>query len=257
MFHSQFDRFARAIADLPAQFDLAPQFPASLYLTSDSKHKIFYAPFDYVNTSARIVLVGITPGRKQAIEALVSAQQVLKKGLSQGDATRIAKTAASFAGTMRKNLVDMLDHIGVASRLNIASTASLWNAHDQLVHFTSALRYPVFEEEENFGGSGLLRSRLLVEQLETYFAAETRALPRALFVPLGSAAQHACEHLIRRSDLREDQVLTGLAHPSGANAERIAYWLGRKHKDQLSAKTRADLLDTGRERALRKVAGWS
>jgi hypothetical protein len=47
-----------------------------------------------------------------------------------------------------------------------------------------------------------------------------------------------------------------LPHPSGANAERIAYFLGKKEAGQLSSRTRADVLDAGREDAMRRVAAW-
>lgn len=42
-------------------------------------------------------------------------------------------------------------------------------------------------------------------------------------------------------------------HPSGANAERIAYFLGRKSRSALSAKTNPDKLDRAREEMIRKV----
>jgi hypothetical protein len=44
------------------------------------------------------------------------------------------------------------------------------------------------------------------------------------------------------------RVLEGLPHPSGANAERIAYFLGRKPREMLSAKTSAASIDAARER---------
>ena len=50
-----------------------------------------------------------------------------------------------------------------------------------------------------------------------------------------------------------DRLLDGLPHPSGANAERIAYFLGRKPREQLSAKTNADSIDTARGELVRKI----
>ena len=50
-----------------------------------------------------------------------------------------------------------------------------------------------------------------------------------------------------------DCLLDGLPHPSLANAERIAYFLGRKRRNDLSAKTRADVIDAARDELLRKV----
>tara|TARA_R110001583_G_scaffold191912_1_gene357798 strand:- start:16829 stop:17005 length:177 start_codon:yes stop_codon:yes gene_type:complete len=53
--------------------------------------------------------------------------------------------------------------------------------------------------------------------------------------------------------LDHKRILDGLPHPSGANAERIAYFLGSKSKDALSAKTNANKLDQARESMMRKV----
>ena len=49
------------------------------------------------------------------------------------------------------------------------------------------------------------------------------------------------------------QVLAGLPHPSGANAERIQYFLGRKDASRLSEKTNASLLDAARAALFSKV----
>lgn len=254
---SQFDRFAETIAGLSADFASVGPLPPTLRMAGDHKHEIYYAPFDHVTTSARIALVGITPGLVQALAALEAARSELRAGRPHAEVLSKAKTTASFAGPMRRNLVDLLDHVGVADRLGIGSTDSLWVGNQGLVHFTSALRYPVFEHGKNFTGGGIGGSRLLAAEVDRWFAAECRALPDALFVPLGPAALWACQRQVASGALRATQVLQGLPHPSGANAERIAYFLGRKPRHLLSSKTRPEGLDTGRELALRSVAGWA
>jgi len=65
---------------------------------------------------------------------------------------RTAKVFASFSGSMRINLVAMLDCIGVNKVLGIDSTGTLWNEHARRAHFTSALRYPVFVDGDNSPG---------------------------------------------------------------------------------------------------------
>ncbi len=254
---SPFHRFADILANLSDDLAASQPLPASLRMAGDHKHEIYYAPFDHVTTSARVVLVGISPGRVQAMAALDTARRALRAGRSHQDAMAMAKTTASFAGPMRRNLVDLLDHVGVADRLGIESTSALWTGHDHLVHFTSALRYPVFEQGKNFAGSGIGTSRLLAGEVDRWFAAECRALPDALFVPLGPASLWACQRQVAAGGLRATQVLEGLPHPSGANAERIAYFLGRKPRHLLSAKTRPESLDAGRELAMRSVSGWA
>lgn len=253
----QFDRYADTIASLPARITEDSPLPASLLMANDSRHAIYYAPFDHVTVTARIVLVGITPGRFQAVEAISVAREMLRQGADHANAMAAAKKAASFAGPMRGNLVDLLDDVGVAERLRIRTTADLWGERDDLVHFTSVLRYPVFEGESNYSGNGLLRSPLLRGQVDQWFATECRALTNALFVPLGKAALETCEYLIGNGNLQNGQVLRGLPHPSGANAERIAYFLRRKAKECLSAKTRPGTIDAAREMALRCVTAWA
>jgi len=49
-------------------------------------------------------------------------------------------------------------------------------------------------------------------------------------------------------------VLSGLPHPSGANAERIAFFLGRKPKEALSTKVRPEQVIAARTELKAKVA---
>jgi hypothetical protein len=255
--NSLFDKYANTLAQLPGSFAEGAGLPACLRMDADGRYEVYYAPFDYVNTSARIVLVGITPGRTQALEAISVARRALLGGRSFTDAAEAAKKVASFAGPLRKNLVALLDSVGVSERLGLASTADLWTSHTHLVHFTSALRYPVMERGKGYGGAGLARSAFLKKQVDRWFATECRALNSALYVPLGSGAQAACEYLVQQGLLGAKQILGGLPLPSGANAERIAYFLGRKPRSLLSSKTRADVLDEGRTAALKVVEAWA
>jgi hypothetical protein len=253
---SQFERYADQIADLSADFAQQSPLPATLRMTGDHRHEVYYAPFDHVTSTARVVIVGITPGRAQAVAALETARRALREGRPHATALELAKATASFAGPMRRNLVDLLDHVGVAERLGMHSTAEFWGAERHLAHFTSALRYPVFEGGKNYSGGKLSASALLIGELDRWFAAECRVLPTALYVPLGPTAVEACERQLAAGVLRRDQILIGLPHPSGANAERVAFFLGRKARHLLSVKTRPESLEAGREQALRTVAGW-
>jgi hypothetical protein len=97
--------------------------------------------------------VGLTPGRQQMRNALVEARRCLMNGMSEDEAMRAAKTFASFSGPMRANLIALLDSIGVNRALKLSSASSLWAVESQRVHFTSALRYPVFIDGENYSGA--------------------------------------------------------------------------------------------------------
>lgn len=254
----QFAAHIRSASAPLASSELGLNHPLLLDETRVSgKHvQMVYAPFDHVNASARLVIVGMTPGLFQAQQALAAAARALKDGRSIERSGAIAKVHASFSGEpMRSNLIAMLDRIGVAHLLRADSTASLWGANSGLIHFTSALRYPVFVDGKNWSGSpDMVRTPKLREWLLQYTGAELATLREAVIVPLGPKVAEALQFLADRGLVDRDRVLAGMPHPSGANAERIAYFLGRKARENLSAKTNPDALDRGRAALSRQVA---
>lgn len=204
-----------------------------------------YSVFDYVNVHAKIVVMGITPGELQANEALRVASLSLKLGHSNDEVVRRAKVAASFAGPMRSNLIALMDYVGIAQGLGITSCESFWSVNAQLVHFTSALRYPVFLNGSNYSGSNpkIPSNRFLREAVVRYTGQELNRLKGALLVPLGPAAESAAEIICEATAFPKSSVVFGLPHPSGANGERIAYFLGKKRREELSRKTNPEKLD--------------
>ncbi|WP_338586334.1 hypothetical protein [Pseudomonas sp. MAG733B] len=251
---SLFENYQHLMAD--AAFNLAGKpLHEDLLLSCEGSLQTFYAPFDHINAQARIVICGITPGLQQAMNALNEARRQLIKGASVAEAKQAAKETASFSGPMRPNLIAMLDHIGVQGYLGIDSCEQLFNSHRHWAHYTSALRYPVFLNGENYSGNpGLLSRDSLRHQIENHLSEEIRQLPpHCVYVPLGPKVGEVFDYLLGRGLLRPEQVLNGLPHPSGANAERISYFLGRKEKAALSVKTNAASLDAAREQLTQKV----
>ena len=86
-----------------------------------------------------------------------------------------------------------------------------------------------------------------------YLAAEGDALPNAVWIPLSLKAADDVREIIRMGRLRPAQELEGLPNPSGANAERIACFLGRKEKANLFVKTDPVSLDNVRARLIAQV----
>ena len=209
---------------------------------------IHYTPFDYVNTAARVVVVGITPGFAQWKNAVREARRQLALGAPLADVLRAAKYSGAFSGAIRPNLVALLDHIGLQRWLGIASCATLWNVDAPLMHVTAVLRHAVFVDGTNYNGAspGMVGTPLLQAQMLDHFAREAAALPDAVYVPLGPKVGHALSWLAARGVLDEAHILHGLPHPSGANAERIAYFLGRKEKTTLSSRTNGSQIDADR-----------
>lgn len=224
-------------------------------MEKDGDISVYYAPFEWVNPQARVVLVGITPGKVQAANALAEAQRALKAGCTVEDVLRRAKLTGAFSGAMRPNLVALLDCIGIQRWLGIASCEGLFGASAGMLQTASVLQFPVFLSGGNYNGTpDPTKHALLKGMLADHFGAMARRLPNAVFVPLGPVPSKALEWLVSQGSLPDFRALHGLPHPSGANAERIAYFLGRKLRSQLSAKTDANKLDAAKARLLEAVA---
>ena len=78
-------------------------------MNSDERIIFEKTEFDYVNSKALVVLVGITPGNSQL------------QGEREGLSSKEIKRRNAFAGKMRNPLIKMLDYIGVNSILSITS----------------------------------------------------------------------------------------------------------------------------------------
>jgi len=227
-----------------ATFDLtnpSPDHPLLIDQTEAGGRQVqmLYAPFDHVNRTARIAIVGMTPGAYQAGQALASAREALLLGKSDNEVARIAKTHASFSGEpMRTNLVRMMDRVGIARLLGLATSRTLWEADSRLVHFTSALRYPVFVDGRNWSGTpDIVRTAKLREWLVDWTGTELAQLNECLIVPLGPKVAAAMHYLAAQGFIDAAQIMDGMPHPSGANQERIACFLGDKPADRCSVKT--------------------
>lgn len=257
MANYQFENYRALIQNAP-HFSTTSPLPDSLLLKKEGKISIYYAPFEYVNENARIVLVGITPGLQQAANALNTAKIGLEKGSSSEDILKTVKSAASFSGSMRTNLISMLDDVGIHEKLGISSTDLLFSSHAYLVQMASILKNPVFIDGGNYSGSpSMLNTPLLRESIQEFFVTEIcNKLKTSLFIPLGPKVTEALEWLASQKIINEKQILSGMPHPSGANAERIAYFLGNKPKDQLSIKTNPDSIDKSKRALLIKIGAY-
>jgi len=228
---------------------------ARLTLASEGPITVTYAPFDHIPTAARLAVVGITPGRVQAETALMAAALAMRAGNSIEESLRLAKLTASFSGTQtRNNLVAMLDAIGLSSTFGVTSCAELFDPAREQIHFTSALRYPVFVNGKNFNGSPT-KTPLLRRMIETYLAEEVAALSAALWLPLGPKPAIALQHLVKMGVLPARNVLNGVPHPSGLNGERVAAFPGRFDSKNASIKTNVAKLTMAKRDLCRLVAG--
>ena len=252
-----FPRHVDAIRALDlARIATPAQIPLDFLLAREGRYSVHYIPFEHVNTRARLVVVGIAPGFVQWKNAMAEAQRQLAAGVPLEALLRAARLAGAFSGAIRPNFVALLEAIGMQRWLGIASCASLFGVDAGLVHIGAILRHPVFVDDRNYSGSpGMAKVPFLRAQVLRYFAQEAAQLPDALYIPMGASVAEGLDWLASEGVIRRERILHGLPHPSGANAERVAYFLGRKTRETLSAKTNADQLDAARDRLLAQMAG--
>ena len=215
----------------------------------------YYTPFDFIQSQAQIVIVGICPGRAQWVNALTACKDAMQQHQDEHTILKIAKQSGAFSGPIRKNLVNILDHIGLAEKLNIASTQQLFEEDSHLVHMTSVLKQTIFSDGKNYAGSSpnMLKNAFLKQHINDYFIPEIQVLPNALYIPMGKSVIEVLNYISSLGYLKPSQILTGFPHPSGANAERIQYFLGLKTKESLSSKTNADKIDQAKTQLIEQL----
>lgn len=212
--------------------DHPPHESMKLWQREKSGLSCYYAPFEYVNTEAKLILVGITPGSTQMNRALNAARSAIKTGMPVADAIRRVKREGSFSGEMRPNIVNTLNRLGYQNKLGISCASELWSTHDHLVQFCSLLKYPVFVNGKDYNGKPKAhKDEDLKRLLNEHFVNDLAALPRdAMLVPLGDTVLEVVLWLKGQGRIPQEIMefegrFVAPPHPSGANAESIGLLL--------------------------------
>lgn len=203
-------------------------------LEKEGEIKMYYAPHnEYVNKKAKIVIVGITPGWQQmktAFTEFVNRQAVNE---SLENSLYHAKIAARFSGTMRRNLIEMLDQCHLPKILNIPSSSCLFEENNELLHTTSMIKYPVFVNGKNYNGHQpeVQHSLLLRHYVDHLFTTEISKIDHpALVFSLGKTVDQTILKLIAEQKLPNHHYVSGFPHPSGANGHRIKQFKQEKQQ---------------------------
>jgi len=230
--YSRYDEYRDKIAALFPVEKLEPKhlLNAPFRIEKADNLEIYYAPLDYINKQAEIVLAGITPGLHQMEVAFRTARGHILNGLGRVAVCRRAKKAAAFSGAMRKNLLEMLDGIGISKAMGIGSSGDLFAHAHMRLHTTSVLRYPVFVDGKNYTGHRppILSHPLLKRYVDEEFCVEMEMVPNAFIVPLGKAVNTVLEYLVSRGGISGDRCCLGFPHPSGANGHRKSQFKTRQ-----------------------------
>lgn len=205
------------------------------HFTPETKGKFgqFYAPFDWMNKDADIVLVGITPGRAQAKSALKSLRAALRRGLPASDAAKIAKQSASFEGDMRDIAARLMNRFMFHKIFGLGNSADLFGKSSHRAHYTSLLRYPVLHWQTKFkkgekltgwfdysGGESAFSVDMLRRSIDQHFTPEIALFKDAWLVPFGPVPALALERMAASGLIDVDRILLGVNHPSGTQWNR-------------------------------------
>src|SRR5699024_8316185 len=139
--YSKFEIFKEDILLLPHPFNdndiLSERFLLEKAVEKDIS--IYYSPVEYLNENATVLIVGITPGFQQMKKAYSA---VLSKNNHLTDNEKVlhqAKVMSSYEGPMRKNLIKMLNELGLPKYLGISSSDHLFGSANHLIHTTGLL----------------------------------------------------------------------------------------------------------------------
>lgn len=134
--------------------------------------------------------------------------------------------AGRFSGSLRRNIISMLDYIKLNDALSINSCSALFEDKDYLLHTVSLVPYPVFVKKQNYSGHTpkLLKSEFLMKYVYDNFIKELNNIENLkdiLIIPLGRAVEEVLYKLSEEAIIGEKQILKGFPHPSGANVNRV------------------------------------
>ena len=189
--------------------------------------EIYYAPHnEYLNPKAKVFIIGITPGFQQMSTAIKTARICIEEGKTLEETKYLCKAAGRFSGSLRKNIISMLDKIELNKIIGINSCSELFEDKDYLLHTISLIPYPVFVKGKNYTGHTpkLIKSEFLMKYIYDNFINEFKKLnepEKVLLIPLGKAVEEVLIRLQQDGIIKENQILLGFPHPSGANVNRV------------------------------------
>ncbi|MED3887674.1 hypothetical protein ABEY63_12320 [Priestia aryabhattai] len=223
--HSYFQQCLPALQQLHnMNFTKEQLLQKDFLIAQEHELSMYYSPHnDYINPDAHIIIAGITPGWFQMKTAFKQCLSSLSHHHPLEQVLYETKKSASFSGTMRVNLIDMLDRCGVQKAIDIDSAAELFASQRDMLHTTSVLKYPVFYKGKNYTGHQppIERSALLSHYAFEVFTHELSEIKNpCLIIPLGKAVENVLRKLSREPSFSRHTYLFGFPHPSGANGHR-------------------------------------
>lgn len=214
------------ISNLPLKDPYSPDdiLTNDFLIAHEGSLEIYYCCHnEYINPHAKVFIVGITPGFQQMSKSIAVARRCIEEKRPISDIPYICKRESRFVGPMRKNIITMLDEMGLNRQLHLDSSADLFESKDFLLHTTSLIPFAVFTNGKNYTGSSpkILKNNLLSHFVNQCFKPQATLLDGSLLIPLGKSVEEVLKEYWKRGLLKEQNILFGFPHPSGANGHRV------------------------------------
>jgi hypothetical protein len=214
-----------AVSGMPQELRLYPSSGEH----DDAGISVMYAPLESMNIRAKVIFVGITPGKSQMRRSWTAARRAMSEGVDLEAALSEVKRVSAFndeKGHMRRNLFRMVRDWRIDELLGLAKPEDLFETGWNKIHTTSVVRYPTFRWGENYEGTpSALRHSALSSVAREHLVKDLKALPHALVFPLGVKPTKAVSQIVREERLA-CTVFPGLMHPSPQCSSRIAWLCG-------------------------------
>ncbi|CAI8805087.1 DUF2088 domain-containing protein [Pseudomonas sp. IT-194MI4] len=227
-----FERYSPVICRLGTAGAYSPE----LVIENTDRDILRYIPFEHVNTDAKLVIVGITPGPNQLRLAYGEVQRLMTAGIPTTTLLHEVKKLGAFGGSaMRPNLLRYLRHFQFDKILRITDVESLWDENAGLFHGTSVIPHAAFtttpKGESMFAGSFgyLMASPLFRECFMDCFVSTLREInPDALYIGLGDCPEDALQWCVDNGYLQPRQVLGSFCHPSTSGGSAPSVYIRDK-----------------------------
>jgi len=238
---------------------------AECVIATEGRYELRYVPFEHVTRTARVVLLGITPGATQISLSYDALRRALVADFPDEDALAAAKVFGAFGGSMRSRLNQMFQRFRIHEIVGVSTPEDIWDIDLGILHSTSVVPHAAFKNTRMFNGSfsEVLGTPLLRASFECDLLPTLPRLPSdARLIAVGRTPYDALAWCIKNGYVRRDQVLGAFPHPSGSSGSQVDYFIGTKKIDELTpsdpVRYRVPWLDRARaelEEAVTNVLG--
>ena len=176
------------------QVDIKTIFENKFLLYFDKNFEIYYAPLEYVNYKAKIVMVNLSPDINEMLESF----KLANKGVSP----KKIKDELISQKNINLNLTKFLDKLNINHLFNIKSCESLFNKNKKLLHITSIIKFPTFYKSKKYLEINLFKQKVLVDFIEKYFLKELKIFKDCIIIPLSTDVSSIIENLDNKYNLK-------------------------------------------------------